>query len=100
MADNTFKNTSDQTFVDGDLVVRPGETVTDINDDRAAQFRGMYSWQFEEAAVGKNAKSEAEIRQETRDYQHPVAPMNNQPQVEVQVEDGNVRVEEPSKGKK
>jgi hypothetical protein len=57
MADNTFKNTSDQTFVDGDLVIRPGETVTDINDDRADQFRGMYSWQFEEASAGKDART-------------------------------------------
>jgi len=100
MADNTFKNTSDQTYVDGDLVIRPGETVTDVNDDRANQFRVMYSWQFEEASAGKGAKSESEIRQETRDYQHPVAPINNQPQVEMEVEDGEVKVEEPSKSKK
>ncbi len=100
MADNTFKNTSDQTYVDGDLVIRPGETVTDVNDDRAEQFRGMYSWQFEETSAGKGAKSEADIRTETRDYQHPVAPINDQPQVEMPVEDGTVKVEEPSKSKK
>lgn len=101
MADNTFKNVSDQTFVDGDLVIRPGETVTDVNDDRAAQFRGMYAWQFDEASAGKGAKSEAEIRQETRDYQHPVAPIMDQPQVEMPVEDGEVKTQEPaSKGKK
>jgi hypothetical protein len=99
MADNTFKNASDQTFVDGDLVIRPGETVTEVNDDRANQFRGMYSWQFEEASAGKNAKSEADIRQETRDYQHPVAPINDQPQVEMPVEDGETKVESPSKKK-
>lgn len=90
MADNTFKNTSDQTFVDGDLVIRPEDVVSEVNDDRANQFRGMYAWQFEEASAGKNAKTEAQIRQETRDYQHPVAPINDQPQVEVKAEeDGN-----------
>ena len=76
MAENAFTNKSTQTFVDGDLVVRPGETVTEVNEDRANQFRGQYSWQFEEAS-GANGKTEAEIRSETRDYQHPVAPINS-----------------------
>ncbi len=72
---SAFKNISQQTYVDGDLVVRPGETVKDVNEDRAAQFRGLYSWQFQEAGEGAG-DSEAQIRQEVRDYQRPVAPIN------------------------
>ncbi len=76
MAENAFENISTQTYVDGDLVVRPGETVTDVKEDRAEQFRGLYSWQFRETSGSKDAKSEAEIRSQIRDYQRPVAPIN------------------------
>ncbi len=76
MAENAFENISTQTYVDGDLVIQPGETVADVNEDRANQFRGLYSWQFRETSGGKDAKSEAEMRSSIRDYQHPVAPIN------------------------
>lgn len=72
---SAFTNKSSQTYVDGDLVIRPGETVKDVNEDRANQFRGLYAWQFSEVGEGEGT-AEAEVRQQTRDYQRPVAPIN------------------------
>ena len=70
---SSFKNKSDQTYVDGDLVIRPNETVKNVNDDRAVQFRGHYSWQFEEV-TDSSGTDEEELRANGR--QNPVAPIN------------------------
>ncbi len=61
----TFKNTSDQVFQDGDLLVQPGDSFATEEPNRAEQMRVQYAWQFEEvtsAKAAKNAPSEAEIK--------------------------------------
>ena len=91
-----FTNTSTDVYVDGDLVIRPGETVK-VSDDRARQFRTQYAWQFREAGEGgDNDLTEEQIRQETRDVQRPVVPVNRPSMVEVTTdENGEARAEEP-----
>lgn len=55
----TFKNTSDEVFQDGDLVVLPGESFSTEEEHRIEQMTGQYAWQFDEGK-GK-APSEAEV---------------------------------------
>ena len=92
-----FTNTSTDVYVDGDLVIRPGETVK-VSDDRARQFRTQYAWQFREAGEGGDKDlTEEQIRQETRDVQRPVVPVNREPMVEATTDDtGEARTEEPT----
>jgi hypothetical protein len=56
----TFKNTSDEVFQDGDLVVRPGESFSTEDEARIDQMRYQYAWQFAEGK-GK-ATDEAELK--------------------------------------
>ena len=58
----TFKNTSQATFQDGDLIVLPGESFETEDAGRIDQMRGLYKWQFSEG--GGKAKSEAEMTEE------------------------------------
>lgn len=58
----TFKNTSDEVFQDGDLVVLPGESFATEEEARVDQMTNQYAWQFSE---GKgDAPSEAEVAEE------------------------------------
>ena len=43
----TFKNISDQTFIDGNITVLPGKTLTVNDPARIDQLTGQYGWQFE-----------------------------------------------------
>jgi hypothetical protein len=60
----TFKNTSDQVFQDGDLMVLPGDSFSTDDESRAAQLRVQYAWQFEEVSgkAAKDAPSEADVK--------------------------------------
>lgn len=65
----TFKNTSDQVFQDGDLLVQPGDSFSTEEENRAEQMRVQYAWQFEETSDSKskdakNAPSEEQIKSE------------------------------------
>lgn len=44
----TFKNTSSDVFIDGDLVVKPGKAFKTDKAGRIEQMTVMYAWQFEE----------------------------------------------------
>ncbi len=62
----TFKNTTEQVFQDGDLMILPGKSFSTEEESRAEQLRVQYAWQFEEVS-GKNAKdapTEAEVKEQ------------------------------------
>lgn len=75
------KNTSQEVFQDGDLIIRPGEAV-DVHEDRATILLRDYAWQFE--AGSDKAPTEEEIRVETRNFERPVLPINPSQTVEVE----------------
>jgi hypothetical protein len=66
----TFKNTSDEVFQDGDLIVLPGESFSTEDEARIDQMRYQYAWQFDEgkgkaepeAAVKENPRPVRELR--------------------------------------
>jgi hypothetical protein len=60
----TFKNTSNEVFQDGDLVVRPGESFSTEEEARIDQITSQYAWQFSEGS-GK-APSEGEVAEELK----------------------------------
>lgn len=57
----TFKNTSDNVFQDGDLIVKPGESFSTEDPGRILQMTDMYAWQFAESE-GDNAPTVDEIK--------------------------------------
>jgi hypothetical protein len=57
----TFKNTSDQVFQDGDLMVLPGKSFSTEEESRAEQLRTQYAWQFEETKDAKSTPTEEEV---------------------------------------
>lgn len=63
------RNKSQELFQDGDLIVRPGETV-EVDDSRRAELLGHFGWMFEEAQG--QAQHEDEVKAQTQDYQNPV----------------------------
>jgi len=65
MDSKTFKNTSNDVFVDGDLAVKPGESFSTDNPGRITQMTDLYAWQFTETK-GK-APSEDEIKAQPND---------------------------------
>ena len=60
----TFKNTSDQVFQDGDLMVLPGKSFSTEDEARADQLRTQYAWQFEESKSTKDVPTEADVKAE------------------------------------
>lgn len=42
----TFKNISDTTFIDGNITVLPGQTLTVNDESRIDQLTNQYGWQF------------------------------------------------------
>jgi hypothetical protein len=58
----TFKNTSDQVFQDGDLIVKPGESFSTEDESRIDQLTNQYAWQFD-ASKGDKAPTEAEAKE-------------------------------------
>jgi len=58
----TFKNTSDQVFQDGDLMVLPGKSFSTEEESRAEQLRTQYAWQFEETKDAKSTPTEEEVK--------------------------------------
>ncbi len=65
-------NTSNHLYQDGDLVIRPGESV-EVDETRANVLRTLYSWQFDvvESQEGGNDPSFQEVEQQTKEYQNP-----------------------------
>lgn len=61
----TFKNISNDVFIDGDLVVKPGESFSTDNPGRMTQMTEMYDWQFE--AVEGDAPTEDEVKAQPTD---------------------------------
>jgi hypothetical protein len=61
----TFKNTSSDVFIDGDLVVKPGDAFSTDKDGRIIQMTDMYKWQFEE--VDEDAPTEDEMKARPND---------------------------------
>lgn len=61
----TFKNISNDVFVDGQLVVKPGESFSTDNPGRITQMTDMYDWQFKE--VKGDAPSEDEVKARPND---------------------------------
>ncbi len=59
----TYKNTSDQVFQDGDLMVAPGESVKTTEQFRKDQFEGLYRWQFEKTSDKDEESNEAELKE-------------------------------------
>ena len=60
----TFKNTSDQVFQDGDLMVLPGKSFSTEDPSRAEQLRTQYAWQFEETKATKDVPTEEAVKAE------------------------------------
>lgn len=65
----TFKNTSDQIFIDGNIVVKPGQTITADRLDRIEQLTNQYGWQFKRLET-----QEAEPAPEAEPNVEPDAP--------------------------
>ena len=84
----TFKNTSNEVFQDGDLIVRPGESFSSEDEGRVEQMRSQYAWQFEEGK-GK-ADSEAEVKANSK----PVRELRTGGHVEVDDEGKQQKVGE------
>ncbi len=61
----TFKNTSNDVFIDGDLVVKPGESFSTDNPGRITQMTDMYDWQFTE--TDGEAPTEDEVKAQPTD---------------------------------
>jgi len=61
----TFKNTSNDVFIDGDLVVKPGESFSTDNPGRITQKTDMYDWQFTE--TDGEAPTEDEVKAQPTD---------------------------------
>lgn len=61
----TFKNTSNDVFIDGDLVVKPGESFSTDNPGRITQMTDMYDWQFTE--TDGEAPTEDEVNAQPTD---------------------------------
>jgi hypothetical protein len=59
----TYKNTSDQVFQDGDLMVAPGEEVKTTEQFRKDQFEGLYRWQFDKTSDKDEESNEAELKE-------------------------------------
>lgn len=60
----TYKNTSQEVFQDGDLVVLPGESFSTEEDARIDQMTNQYAWQFSEGKAA--APSEEEVKDENK----------------------------------
>jgi len=60
----TYKNTSNQVFQDGDIILRPGEEIFTEDPARIAMFGSQYAWQFSESKSDK-APTEAEVKAES-----------------------------------
>lgn len=61
-----FKNTSTDVFIDGDLVVKPGEVFKTDKPGRVEQMTGQYAWQFTEVD-DEDAPTEYDIAAEPTD---------------------------------
>ena len=66
----TFKNTSDQVFQDGDLIVLPGESFCTEDESRIDQLTNQYAWQFD-ASKSDKAPSEAESKESAPKGERP-----------------------------
>lgn len=58
----SYKNTSDQVFQDGDLMVAPGEVVETQEQFRIDEFEGLYRWQFTKTSDQDSKSNEAEMK--------------------------------------
>jgi hypothetical protein len=83
----TVKNISEKTFVDGDLVIAPGQTA-EVAEDRATILLRDYAWQFEKSTAG-NAKGEDELKDAQRS--NPVVPIDDAEDHGVRDDKGDVK---------